>query len=197
MIKAFERRNIEAQYYPTQSQALDEILKMVPENSTVSWGGSMTIQDIGLLDALRRGSYTCLDRDTAKTPEESRELFRKTFSADFFFLSSNAITMDGKLVNIDGRGTRLAPFIYGPSRVIVVAGMNKVVKDEEAAISRVKHYASPVNVKRLKQNTPCAKSGECEDCLSKECICTHTVVTRRSHEPGRLTVVLIGEELGY
>ena len=197
MIKAFKRRNIEAQYYPAQSQALEEILNMVPENAAVSWGGSMTIAEIGLLDALRKGPYSCIDRDTAKTPEEARELFRKSFSADFFFLSSNAITMDGKLVNIDGRGNRLAPFIYGPSKVIVVAGMNKVVKDEEAAVSRVKHYASPVNVKRLERKTPCAKSGECEDCLSSDCICTHTVITRRSHEPGRLTVVLIGEELGY
>jgi hypothetical protein len=112
-------------------------------------------------------------------------------------MSSNAITMDGKLVNIDGRGSRLAPFIYGPDYVIVLSGMNKVVRDEESAVERVKHLASPINCIRLDRETPCTKTGECSDCLSPDCICTHTVITRRSHVEGRLKVFLIGEELGY
>lgn len=197
IIKEFEKRNIKGLYFATKEEALEAVLDMVPDNATVGWGGSMTMEEMGLKDALRQGPYHCLDRDNAKDPDEQKRLFREAFSADYFFLSSNAVTMDGKLVNIDGRGTRLAAFIYGPDNVVVVAGMNKVVIDEEAALKRVKNYASPINCLRLERDTPCAQTGACSECQSPDCICSQTVITRRSHIDNRMIVVLIGEELGY
>jgi len=112
-------------------------------------------------------------------------------------MSSNAISVTGELVNIDGTGNRLAALIYGPSNVIILAGMNKVMPTVEAALSRVKNTASPINAIRLSRNTPCAVTGICSECQSPDCICAQTVITRRSNQAGRIKVILIGEELGY
>ena len=125
------------------------------------------------------------------------KIYHKALCADFFFMSTNAITADGELVNIDGNGNRLAALIYGPEHVIILAGMNKVVRNVDDAISRVKNIAAPANGVRLNTSTPCAITGICHDCFSPSCMCSHTVVTRRCSTPGRITVLLIGEELGY
>lgn len=112
-------------------------------------------------------------------------------------MSTNAITMDGELVNIDGSGNRVAALIFGPEEVIIVAGMNKVTADVPGAYKRVKNIASPPNCVRLNKNTPCAMTGQCGSCLGDDCICSQTVITRRSGIPGRIKVILVGEELGY
>lgn len=197
LIKAFEKRSIEAHYCSTSAGAKEMVLSLMKEGSTVSWGGSMTLHDMSLFEALEKGDYKLLDRSKAKDPGEADMIYHQALSADYYLMSSNAITLDGKLVNIDGNGNRLAALIYGPTHVIVVAGMNKVVLDEEAALKRVRNEASPINTVRLNKNTPCAHTGTCADCLSDDCICCQTVITRKSRVPGRIKVILVGESLGY
>ncbi|MCQ2603762.1 MAG: lactate utilization protein [Spirochaetia bacterium] len=197
IIPMMEKRQMEAHYFETTAQVLDYLKANIPENSTVSWGGSVTLDQTGILDFLKSGRFQALDRDTAKDRRQMQEIFHQALSADYYFMSSNAITMDGKLVNIDGNGNRVAALIYGPENVIIVAGMNKVVKDEDSAMDRVKNLAAPVNAIRLKQNTLCSQTGSCGHCLNTGCICCQTVITRFSRVPGRIKVLLVGEELGF
>ena len=158
----------------------------------------MTLEDTGMLTALRHDpGITLLDRAQAKTPEETKKIYHDALSSDFYFMSTNAITKDGELVNIDGTGNRVAALIYGPEHVIVMAGMNKVAANVDEALSRVHGTATPMNCKRLGKNTPCSATGVCSDCLSPDCICNQVVITRRSGIEGRIKVILIGEELGY
>ena len=130
-------------------------------------------------------------------PEDSRKIFHDALMADYYFMSTNAMTIDGELVNIDGNGNRVAALIYGPENVIILAGMNKVAKDVAEAIDRVHLTATPMNCVRLNKQTPCAVTGVCADCLSPDCICNQVVITRRSGIQGRIKVILIGEEFGY
>lgn len=199
MIKKLEARNMEGAYCETAEEAKQAILSEMPEGSSVTWGGSMTCEDMGLIDACRKSPHLrALDRATAKTPQEKRELYAKQTLCDYFLMSTNAITMDGELVNIDGNGNRVACLIIGPSHVFVVCGMNKVEPDLESAIKRARNIASPANVHRVgKTSTPCLKTGRCADCLSQESICNQFVVTRRSGVKGRIKVFLVGESLGY
>ena len=149
------------------------------------------------MDAIHNGNYELIDRSSAKTPEESRQLYAKTVLADYYLMSTNAITLDGELINIDGNGNRVACLIQGPAHVILVVGMNKVVTDVESGIARVRNMASPANAIRLNRNLACAATGVCHDCLSPECFCNQLVITRRSMHNGRIKVYLVGEELGY
>lgn len=149
------------------------------------------------MDAIHNGSYELLDRSAAKTPDESRQIYARTVLADYFLMSTNAITLGGELINIDGNGNRVACLIQGPSNVVIVAGMNKVVPDIDSGIGRIRSTACPANAIRLQRNLPCAATGVCHDCFSPECFCCQVVVTRRSMHPGRIKVYLVGEELGY
>lgn len=197
LMKEFKKRRIEAYYCDTKESAKDKVLELVKEGSTISWGGSMTLHDINLFNTLKDGDYTLLDRSLAKSPEEVDRIYHEALAADYYLMSSNAITLDGKLVNIDGNGNRIAALIYGPRNVIVVAGMNKVVLDEDAALKRIRNEASPINTVRLNKNTPCSHTGKCADCLSDDCICCQALITRMSRVPNRIKVILVGEELGY
>ncbi|NLP45474.1 MAG: lactate utilization protein [Epulopiscium sp.] len=197
IIEAFKKRNIEAYYCSTKEEASKQILQLIPKNSSVSWGGSMTLKALHIQQKLQEKSYDVLDRSLAKTPQEIEQLYHDALSCDYYLMSSNAITLDGKLVNTDGTGNRVAALIYGPKNVIIVAGMNKVVADENAALMRVKNQAAPINALRLNKNTPCTKTGKCGDCLSDDSICAHTVITRMSRIPNRIKVILVGESLGY
>lgn len=198
IIKNMEKRQIEACYCPTSKEAVAKANSYLTKGSTVSFGGSMTLTESGMMDSLKANpDITIFDRSLAKTPEETKEIYHKALSCDYYFMSSNAITKDGKLVNIDGNGNRVAALIYGPEHVIVLAGMNKVANDENDAIKRVHEKAAPPNCNRLSKNTPCAAAGVCSDCQSPDCICCQTVITRRSAVANRIKVILIGEELGY
>lgn len=197
IIHALEKRNMTGYYVPTSKEAVDFVQSFVEENALVSWGGSMTLAETGILDSLKERDLTLLDRSRATTPEEIGKIYRDAFSADYYLMSTNAITLDGKLVNIDGNGNRVAALIFGPSKVLVVAGMNKVCVDEEDAIKRVQNIASPANTVRLQSQTPCASTGKCHKCLVPDCICCQTVITRRSRQADRIHVLLVGEELGY
>ena len=197
LICNFKQRGIEGYYFENSNSLIPFLKDLIPAGSLVSWGGSVTLKDTGVLEFLKKGNYKTVDRDTAETPEKLLQLNINAFSADYYFTGTNAITMDGKLVNIDGRGNRIAAMSYGPKNVIVVSGINKVVPDEEEALSRIKNYAAPLNAMRLSKETPCVSSGKCECCFEPGCICSYTVITRRSHTPGRLKVFLVGETLGY
>lgn len=197
IIKALERRQITGHYASDRNEAREYIVNSIETGMTLSWGGSVTLDELGLLPRLREMDLTLYDRELAVTAEEKDEVNSRALLADYYLMSTNAITLDGKLINIDGRGNRLAALMFGPKKVFVVAGMNKVVTNEEDGINRVRNIASPANSIRLSRNTPCAVNGSCADCLSDDCICSHTVITRRSIEPGRLTVILVGEELGF
>lgn len=197
IIEKFNMRGIEGYYCVDREEANAKAKRFLTPGCSVSWGGSVTLQEIGLLDDLKELDYTIYDRAEAKTPEEKRLMHGKIVTSDFYFMSSNAITIDGQLVNIDGAGNRVSCLCYGPEHVVVIAGMNKIVPDVRSGIDRVHNMASPPNALRLGLDTPCAEYGRCADCLKKDCICAQTVVTRFSRVPGRLKVILVGEELGY
>ena len=197
IIKNLEKRQMKGWYCEDSAAAVKKVLELVPEHASITWGGTMTMEECGLMDALKEGDYTLIDRLSAKTPEEKKTLYAKAVCADYFFMSTNAITLDGELVNVDGSGNRVACLCNGPDHVIILAGMNKVVASVEEGHSRARNTAAPINALRLNKKTPCAITGTCGNCQSPDCICSQIVVTRRSHIPNRIQVILIGEELGY
>lgn len=198
VINNLKKRQIEGYYCSSSKDAVTLANSMVVSDSTVSFGGSMTLSDCGMLDALtRRSDITLYDRGTAQTPEEVTDIYHKALNCDYFFMSSNAVSASGELVNIDGTGNRTAALIYGPKNVIILAGMNKVTPDLASAMTRAQNSAAAPNAVRLSRNTPCASTGICHDCQSPDCICAQTVITRRSQIPNRIKVILIGETLGY
>ncbi len=197
MIQKFAARGMDAFYCADRAEAVKKVLELIPENSTVTWGGSVTLSETGILEALKGGPYRCIDRSSAKTPEEARALYGQIVCADYFLTSTNAFTAEGELVNVDGNGNRVACLITGPEHVIVVTGMNKLARHVEEAVSRVRTAAAPPNCARLNLKTPCAATGLCADCQSPDSICCQVVITRRSRKPGRITVLLVGEELGF
>lgn len=198
IIKNLEKRQISGYYCAGKEEAVKTAMSLTKPGTTVSFGGSMTLVESGAMDALKsRDDIHLIDRSLAKSPEEVKQTYRDSFSADTYFMSSNAITLDGQLVNIDGNGNRVAALIYGPDQVIILAGMNKIVSNVEDGVRRVRNLATPPNCIRLNKQTPCAVTGTCADCMSNDCICNQIVITRRSGTPGRIKVILIGEELGY
>lgn len=197
LIKNLDKRGMEAYYVDNKDDALKMALRFVTPGSSVSWGGSMSINEIGLIPALKAWDCTVLDRTAPKTEEEKKEFFGKVAVCDYYFMSTNAITMDGELVNIDGTGNRVASLIFGPSNVVIIAGMNKVADNLESAVDRARNTAAPMNTIRLDRKTPCTQVGRCMDCMSPDCICNQFVVTRRSAPAGRIKIILVGEELGY
>lgn len=197
ILKNLEKRGMEGYYFENSADMARAILDMMPEGSVISWGGSASLTQSGMMDALTNGNYTLIDRMTAKTEQERREIYAKTVMSNYYFCSTNAITYDGELVNIDGNGNRVACIIHGPEHVMLIVGMNKLTKDLDAAVKRVRTNACPPNAVRLHMNTPCAVTGRCAQCLSAECFCNQIVVTRRSRHAGRIKVFLVAEDLGF
>jgi L-lactate utilization protein LutB len=196
-IKALKKNNFEAVFVPDGKAAVEEVLKHIPEGASVGMGGSMTIQQIGLIDALKaKGIAFVWPFAQAKSPEEAKELVRKTFSADVFLSGTNAVTEDGKLYNLDATGNRVGAMFIGPSKVVVVTGVNKIVADIEAAEKRVKWWVAPQNAKRLNRKTPCVETGVCHDCSSPDRICNIHVTLAKKPSRTDVTVILIGENLG-
>ena len=197
IIPKLASRNMEGYFFENSASCVNAITDLVENGSIISWGGSESIKECGLMYAIKSGNYILIDRLSAKTPEEGRELYAKTVLSDYYLMSSNAITYDGELINIDGNGNRVACLIHGPKYVLMVVGMNKLVSDVESGYKRVRNLASPANAKRLGRNTPCFHTGKCGNCLSDECMCSHLVVTRRCNIPGRIKIFFVAEELGY
>ena len=197
IIKQLEKRGMEGYFFEDSASCTNAILASIPDNSTISWGGSESIKESGLMDRIRKGNYKLIDRAAAATPEEGRQLYAQAVLSDYYLMSSNAVTLQGELVNIDGAGNRVACLIHGPKNIIMVVGMNKIVTDIASGIERVRNFAAPPNAKRLNRQTPCNAVGHCNDCLSPDCMCNQIVITRRSGIKGRIKVYFVAEELGY
>lgn len=198
VIKKLERHNIEGHWAPTSADAVALVRSWMTDGDSVTWGGSETFKESGMKAALdEAGCYRMLDRTTATTADAQRAMWCDRTSADWFFMSANALTVGGELVNIDGNSDRLSLLLHGPAHVVVLCGMNKVVADVEAGIKRIQTTVCPLNAERLHTETPCELTGVCADCHAPKCMCCNVVVTRHSRHTGRIRVVLIGEELGY
>ncbi|WP_434799267.1 lactate utilization protein [Terrisporobacter vanillatitrophus] len=205
IIKNLQSRNFEAYYCDNATDATKKALSLIPEHSSVSWGGSVTLKEIGLINQIYQGNFTIIDRDKAQTKDERYDLMRKSLLCDTYLTSFNAISEDGILVNVDSVGNRVAAITFGPKSVIAVIGMNKVCKTLENAIDRARTYASPINALRCSSdpylnsptNTPCVISGSCGNCKSKDCICSYIIETRMCKTEGRIKVILVGQSLGF
>ena len=197
VIKNLKRRNMEGYYCETSEEAVELVRSMIPAGDSITWGGTVTFGETGVKAALEKGDWRMIDRATATTPEEKREMWRDRTSADWFFMSANALTLDGELVNIDGNSDRLSLLLHGPEHVVVLVGMNKLVADVDAGFKRIRTVTCPLNAARLHTNTPCEVAGVCSECHSERCMCCQMVVTRHSRHEGRIKVILIGESLGY
>lgn len=197
-IENLKKNNIDAFAVKDEKELIEKIGEISKEGETVGVGGSMTLFETGVIDYLKSGKYNFIDRyKEGITPEELKKVYRKIFSADTFISSSNAITEDGELYNVDGTGNRIAAMIYGPDKVIIVAGINKIVKDVNEAIERNKKYSAPANAKRLNRRTPCAKVGYCMNCKSEDRICNEYTLIKRQPRKGRITVIFLNKKLGY
>ena len=197
IIKNLKRRHIEGFYCPTGADAVKKVSELIEDGSSVTWGGTMTVRDLGIPDALKsRGTLEVIDRDLAATTEEKLAMYLRAFSIDVYLTSANAISEDGVIVNIDGNGNRVAAITWGPKKVIFVIGLNKVAQTVEAALARARSTASPINAARFDINTPCQMDGVCHNCNSADSICNYVHFLRNSPK-GRHQVVLVGEDLGY
>lgn len=197
VIKGLESRNMEGYYAETADEARKLVLQIIPEGSSVGWGGSSSIAEIGLKQAVCSGKYKVYNRETCTTPEEKKEKEIACFDCDYFLASANAVSMDGQLVNIDKFGNRIAAIAYGAKHVILIVGMNKIADSVETAAGRARNEAAPINAVRLKTGTPCCNTGRCFDCKDSNTICCQFLITRFSAIKGRIKVVLVNETLGF
>ena len=198
LIKNLTKRRMAASFAPTAAQAREEIIAMIPADATVSRCGSMSLVEMGLWEELAKTGVKVIDPFTpGLTPEESYARLRQGLLADYMITSSNALTMDGKLVNLDATGNRVAAMCFGPEKVILVVGLNKVAPDLDSAMARVKHYAAPINAIRLNRETPCAETGQCLDCRSPARLCNMWSIIEGHRFENRIHVKLVGEDLGY
>ncbi|PIV20889.1 MAG: lactate utilization protein [Deltaproteobacteria bacterium CG03_land_8_20_14_0_80_45_14] len=196
-IQALKKNNFEALYVPDAKVALEEVMKRIPDGATVGVGGSVTLAQIGLLDALKNRKIQLIwPLQQARSDEERLELFRKSFSSDVFLSSTNAVTEDGRLFNVDATGNRVGAMFIGPKKTIIICGVNKIVKDLEAAEKRVREWTAPQNAKRLGKKTPCVETGVCSDCSSPDRICNIYVTLAKKPARTEVIVILVGENLG-
>lgn len=196
VVEALRRRHFEAFYCPTGEEAVQKVLSLIPAGDTVAWGGSATLTQLGIIEKVKQ-SNPVIDRNDAPTREGQQELMRKALLSDTYLMSSNAISEDGQLYNIDGNGNRVAALVFGPKSVIVVAGMNKITKTVADAEVRARTVAAPLNAQRFQHENPCLATGTCADCLSQTSICASMVRTRICRPAGKIKVILVGETLGF
>lgn len=194
VIAGLESRNMSGYYVNSREEALKKALELIPKGSKITKGGSMSVLEIGLDVALKEGDYEYCDRDAA-TDKRTAELF--AYDADVFLGSANAMTEDGILVNIDGNSNRVSAIAYGPRKVILIVGMNKIAQDVDAAMKRARSEAAPINAQRFGLNTPCAKTGSCMNCKSPDTICCQFLITRFSRHKDRIHVILVNDNLGF
>lgn len=197
LVKNLQKRHFDAYYCEDKESALQKALELIPREVSIGWGGALSAQQIGLMDALRAGGYDVYDRDTCPTMEERIRMMKKCLTADVFLTGANAISLDGQMVNIDGNGNRVAAIVYGPDSVLVIAGMNKVVDTLEDAVKRARTIAAPMNQQRFPNDTPCQVTGACADCKALECSCNQILITRHCRPAGRIKFIIVGEELGF
>lgn len=194
IIDNLKKRNMSGYYADNREEALKLALSLIPEGSVVTQGGSVSTAEIGLKDALINGNYDFIDRDNYENKDEAA---RAAYTADVYLGSCNAVSEEGVLVNIDGNSNRISAYAYGPKKLVLIVGMNKVAKDTDAALKRARNTAAPVNAQRFNLNTPCAKTGSCMNCMSPDTICCQFLITRFSRHKDRIHVILVNEDLGY
>ena len=194
VIKGLESRNMSRYYAADREEALKLALTLIPEGSSVSMGGGMSVHEIGLVKALKEGDYNFIDRDEIA---DKRAAMLMAYDADVFLASSNAVTEDGVLVNIDGNANRVSAIAQGPKKVVMIVGMNKVCCDVDGAMKRARNVAAPCNAQRFGISTPCAKTGACLNCKSPDTICCQFLITRYSRHTGRIHVILVNDTLGF
>lgn len=194
VIEGLASRNMTGYYAETKEEALEIALSLIPKKSKVTKGGSMSVMEIGLGDALKNGDYEYCDRDVV---EDKRVAALFAYDADVYLSSANAITEDGVLINIDGNSNRVSAIAFGPHKVVFIVGMNKVSKDVDAAMKRARNEAAPINVQRFGLSTPCTKTGTCMDCKSPDTICCQFLITRYSRHKDRIHVILVNDNLGF
>ena len=194
VIKGLESRNMAGYYAKDKDEALRTALGLIKEGSTITMGGAMSAHEIGLVEALKKGDYNFVDRDQM---EDKKAAALAAYSADVFLTSTNAMTEDGILVNIDGNANRVSAIAHGPEKVIVIAGMNKVCDDLDGAMKRARNVAAPTNAQRFGIDTPCSKTGSCMDCKSPDTICCQFLITRYSRHKDRIHVILVNDVLGF
>ncbi len=195
-IEAMSRNNMEAVYIQDKGSVVDEIIRRIPENAVVTHGGSYTLHEVGIIDILRKGNIRYLRQDIGTLGGMPDEVHMRAFSSDVYLTSVNAITRKGELVVLDGTGNRAACLLFGPKKVVVVAGKNKIVDNVESAIRRIKEHVAPVHARRRGWNLPCAKTGKCEECRSERRICNKLAVLSYERVKDRIAVILVGEDLG-
>ena len=197
-ITSLEKNNMNGYLVKSKEELIDKIISLTNKGEKVSCGGSMSLVETGVMDLLRSGRYEFLDRaKEGLSIEDIDRIYRECFFTDTYFSSSNAITEDGELYNVDGNGNRVAALLFGPKKVIIVAGVNKIVKNLDEAIKRNREIAAPANAKRLNKNTPCTKVGYCMDCNSKEKICREYTVISSQKDKDRIHVIFLNENIGY
>ncbi len=197
-IEALKKNGMNGYLVNNKEELIGKIIELTKERDTVTCGGSMTLFETGVIDHLRSGRYNFLDRYVdGLSPEDIKQIFRKAFSSDVYFVSTNAITENGELYNVDGTGNRVAAMLYGPDKVIVIAGINKIVKDMDEAVLRNERIAAPTNCKRLNRATPCVKIGHCMNCNSPERICNEYTIIRKQRDEDRIHVIFINDDFGY
>ena len=193
-IEGLKSRNMTGYYAATKEEALKIALEIIPEGSSVTMGGAMSAHEIGLVKALQEGNYRFIDRDQY---QDKRAAMLMAYDADFFLSSTNAMTEDGVLVNIDGNSNRVSAIAQGPRKVLFIVGMNKICKDVDSAMKRARNVAAPINAQRFGLSTPCAKTGSCMDCKSPDTICCQFLITRFSRHTDRIHVILVNDNLGF
>ena len=194
VIKGLESRNMSGYYASDREEAKKIALSLIPEGSLITMGGGQSVWDIGLPQALKEGNYIFLDRNLV---EDKRAAMLAAYDADVFLASANAITEDGIMVNIDGNANRVSALAFGPKKLVLIVGMNKVCPDVDAAMKRARNVAAPINAQRFGLSTPCAKTGSCMNCKSPDTICCQFLVTRFSRHTGRIHVILVNDNLGF
>lgn len=194
VIKGLQSRNMSGYYAASREEALSIALSLIPEGSTATMGGGVSVHEIGLVDALKNGNYSFIDRDDYA---DKREAALLAYDADVFLASCNAVTSDGVLVNIDGNSNRVSAIAHGPKKVIFIVGMNKVCDDVDGAMKRARNVAAVTNAQRFNISTPCSKTGTCMDCKSPDTICCQFLITRYSRHAGRIHVILVNDNLGF
>lgn len=197
LVKNLKSRHFDAYYCADKQSALEKALELIPKEQSVSWGGCESAVEIGLIQTLQSGVYHTIDRSKGATAEERTKLMKQGMMADVFITGANGLSLDGQMVNIDGTGNRVAPIVYGPDSVIVIAGMNKVEDTLDSAVCRARTVAAPINKQRFDNVTPCAVTGSCADCKAEGCICNQILITRHCRPVGRIKFIIVGEDLGF
>ncbi|MBO6007929.1 MAG: lactate utilization protein [Lachnospiraceae bacterium] len=194
VIKGLESRNMTGYYAADKTEALKKALELIPDGATVAMGDAMSAHEIGLVDAVKNGNYTFIDRDAVA---DKRSAMMDSYDADVFLASTNAMTEDGVLINIDGNSNRVSMIAQGPKKVVFIVGMNKVCKDVDHAMKRARNVAAPINAQRFGLKTPCSETGSCMNCKSPDTICCQILITRYSRHAGRIHVILVNDDLGF